>query len=227
MGYDYIIRVAINYKDGTYNNDFCYHAQDLFEVYRRLKGDDEDFYIHFSTDGHGGSSSMSCGFNEEHIEVLFKFTSCFPEITFTFYNQNFDFTSMAILVIKDHQVIEQHGISLKNEEKIDPKELTKYGLSFIKNVSIDGEDEKEEEEEKEKEEEEEEDNDEQDEDKDEKDDEKSLIHEEFRHSDPRNIQIHNEISRLFYDEKFAMVGGVCFGPTLGTSMGQWLFGFTK
>ena len=75
MGYDYIIRVAINYIDGTYDNDIFYHAQQLFEVYRRLKVD-EDFYIHFATDGHGGSASMSCGFNAEHIKELFKFTSC-------------------------------------------------------------------------------------------------------------------------------------------------------
>lgn len=222
MGYDYIIRVAVNYKDGTYNNALFYPAQQLFETYRQLKsGSDRDsFYVHLATDGHGGSCTPSCGFNDETTTNLFKFTSFFPEITFTFYNQNFDFTSMDIIVIKDKTIAENASFSLENKECL--KQFEKYGLTFEENEAEEVYDEDEEDEDKDGDKDEENEEDEEDE-----EDNKRSIHEEFFTTDPRNIRIHNEISRLFYDEKFAMVGGLCFGPTLGKSMAQCLFGFKK
>jgi hypothetical protein len=212
MGYDYIIRVAVNYKEGTYNNDLFYPAQQLFETYRQLKSDlDQDsFYIHLATDGHGGS--LCCGFSDEHITNLFKFTSFFPAVTFTFYNQNFDFTSMDIIVIKEKTIMENKSFSLEDKECL--KQFEKYGLTLEENEAHEVYDE------------EDEDEDEGDEDEDEEDNKRST-HEEFLPIDPRNIRIHNEISRLFYDEQFGMTGGLCFGPTFGKSMGQCLFGFKQ
>ena len=52
---------------------------------------------------------------------------------------------MAILVIKDRQIIEEHGINLENEEKIDLDKCKKYGLEFIEGVSVEVEDEDEDE----------------------------------------------------------------------------------
>jgi len=237
MGYDYIIRVAVNYKDGTYRHDLHYDAQQLFEVYRRLKFNGQ-FYIHFATDGHGGSSSMSCGVQDEHFEELFKFTSRFPDITFTFYVHYFDFTGIQILVVKDRQVVSNYDIDVEDEEQVDREQLKKYGLEFVENVATEvrNVDEDEDEDEAEGGEGGGEDDDEGD-DEDDKDDEKETKSEAkgtehqpqkiFLTSDPRNIRIHNEISRIFYDERFALVGGLCFGPTLKVSIGQWLFGFPK
>ena len=131
---------SITSNFGTYNNDACYDAQHIFEVYRRLKTDTE-YDMHFATDGHGGSGSMSCGFSDWSIEELFKFTEQLPEITFTFYNQNFDFTSMDIIVIKDHVILEQHSFDMEHEAKKGDTVFTKYGLSFVKNVTVEVEDE--------------------------------------------------------------------------------------
>lgn len=203
MGYDYIIRVAINYKDGTYNNNIYYDCHKLAKTYRKLKREDKDFYIHFATDGHGGSKSLSCGINKNHLEILFKFTSLFPETTFTFYTHYFDFEGVQILVVKDKTVINNHSIDLVDNDHTNLAKLEKYGLRFVENVKSKVT--------------------ESDDDDDEISEENERIVEKFLQGDPRNIEINNEISCLFYDKEEAMVGGLCFGPTFGVDIGEWLF----
>ena len=143
--------------------------------------------------------------NEAHLKNLFLYTSQFPEITFTFYNQNFDFTTMQVIVVKNKEVIEEYFEC--QEESF----LNDYGLKYVKNVlsKVEVYEDQEDHEDHE----------------DHEDNVKEI--EYYLYNDPRNIQIYNEISRIFYDEEQAMVGGLCFGPTLGQSMGKCSFGFQK
>jgi hypothetical protein len=204
MGYDYIIRVAINYKDGSFHNNIYYDCHKLVKAYRKLKREDKDFYIHFATDGHGGSRSLSCGIAGDHLKTLFKFTSLFPDIIFTFYTHYFDFEGVQILVVKNQTVINDNSINLDHNH-IDLAELEKYGLLFVENVKSKIEEEGSDEEDNNS------------------DNDNVRIVEKYLYGDPRNIEINNEISCIFYNKKEGMVGGICFGPVFGMSVGEWLF----
>jgi hypothetical protein len=102
MGYGYIIRVGVDSTDGL-------TKESLLKAYEKFlknnKKNNIEFF--FGCDGHGGSGWLSCGGLSNYRENLFKFTSEFPNTTFTFYNHMFDYASYDIVIIKNKKIL--HG----------------------------------------------------------------------------------------------------------------------
>jgi len=94
MGYDFMIRVAVNNPE-----EFEQYATQVKHIYDQLCHRPKFPYI--GKVGHTGSGGYGCGRNDDFIDELTLFTQKFPEYTFIFYYAYWDFTGLFIIQIKN------------------------------------------------------------------------------------------------------------------------------